>query len=57
MGELTHFDESGRSKMVDVSEKELTLREAVASGIISMKAETFQMIMNKEIVKHAFHVT
>jgi cyclic pyranopterin phosphate synthase len=51
MRELTHFDESGRSKMVDVSEKELTLREAVASGIISMKAETFQMIMNKEIVK------
>ena len=51
MGELTHFDESGRSKMVDVGEKELTLREAVASGIISMKAETFQMIMNKEIVK------
>ena len=51
MCELTHFDESGKSKMVDVSEKELTLREAVASGIISMKAETFQMIMNKEIVK------
>jgi len=51
MGELTHFDESGKSKMVDVSEKELTLREAIAFGIISMKAETFQMIMNKEIVK------
>lgn len=51
MGDLTHFDESGKSKMVDVSEKELTLREAIASGIISMKAETFQMIMNKEIVK------
>jgi len=51
MGELTPFDESGKSKMVDVSVKELTLREAVASGIISMKPETFQMIMNKEIVK------
>lgn len=51
MGELTHFDESGKSKMVDVSEKELTLREAIAVGIISMKAETFQMIMHKEIVK------
>jgi cyclic pyranopterin phosphate synthase len=51
MDRLTHFDEKGRSKMVDVSEKEITLREAVASGVISMKPNTFQMIMNKEIIK------
>lgn len=51
MDRLTHFDETGRSKMVDVSEKEITLREAVASGVISMKPDTFRMIMNKEIVK------
>ena len=51
MSRLTHFDETGRSKMVDVSEKEITLREAVASGTISMKPDTFRMIMNKEIVK------
>ena len=51
MDRLTHFDEAGRSKMVDVSEKEITLREAVASGIISMKPDTFRMIMNKKIVK------
>lgn len=51
MDRLTHFDEKGRSKMVDVSEKEITLREAVASGVISMKPDTFQMIMHKEIVK------
>ena len=51
MDRLTHFDEAGRSKMVDVSEKEITLREASASGIISMKPDTFRMIMNKKIVK------
>ena len=51
VGKLTHFDEKGRSKMVDVSEKEITLREAVASGVISMKPHTFRMIMNKEITK------
>lgn len=51
MDRLTHFDETGRSKMVDVSDKEITLREAVASGIVSMKPGTFKMIMHKEIVK------
>ena len=51
MDKLTHFDEMGRSKMVDVSEKKITLREAVASGVVSMKPDTFRMIMHKEIVK------
>ena len=51
MGKLTHFDKMGRSKMVDVSEKKITLREAIASGVISMQPDTFRMIMNKEIVK------
>jgi len=51
MDRLTHFDEKGRSKMVDVSGKEITLREAVASGVISMKPDTFRKIMNNEIVK------
>ncbi len=37
--------------MVDVSGKEVTLREAVASGVISMKPGTFRMIMHKEITK------
>ena len=37
--------------MVDVSGKEATLREAVASGVISMKPGTFRMIMHKEITK------
>ena len=32
--------------MVDVSEKEITLREAIASGSVTMKPDTFRMIMN-----------
>jgi cyclic pyranopterin phosphate synthase len=51
MAQLTHFDEKGRSRMVDVSEKGVTLREAVAQGTISMKAETFAMIMHKKMKK------
>lgn len=42
--ELTHFNESGRAKMVSVGEKEDTKRVAVAKGSISMGVETFQMI-------------
>ena len=38
MSELTHFDESGASRMVDVSGKEVTLRTARASGCVRMRA-------------------
>ncbi|MGI9255148.1 MAG: cyclic pyranopterin monophosphate synthase MoaC, partial [Thermomicrobiales bacterium] len=41
---LTHFDESGRARMVDVGEKEVTHRIAVASGTIVAKPETIAMI-------------
>ena len=51
MNDLTHFDESGRSRMVDVSEKTPTLREAVATGTVSMLPETFERIMNGRIQK------
>ena len=51
MSKLTHFDETGKSRMVDVSDKEITLREAVAGGEISMDPDTYRMIMNEEIVK------
>ncbi len=51
MSELTHFDKSGRSTMVDVTQKPETVREATASATVSMKQETFQMIMDKNIKK------
>ena len=34
MGELTHFNEQGRARMVDVTEKAVTHRRAVAAGEI-----------------------
>ena len=48
---LTHFDESGRAKMVDVTGKDVTAREAVAKGSILMKPETLRLIRNGEIKK------
>ena len=48
---LTHFDESGRAKMVDVTEKGVTAREAVALGSIHMKPETMKLVQQGEIKK------
>ena len=36
--ELTHFDESGAARMVDVSGKEISVRTATAEGTVTMKA-------------------
>ena len=44
MTEFTHFDEKGNAKMVDVSEKEITKREAKATGVITMSLECFNLI-------------
>jgi cyclic pyranopterin phosphate synthase len=49
--ELTHFDEEGRARMVDVSDKAETARMAVARGRITMKAETFERIRSGLIAK------
>ena len=43
---LTHIDENDRPKMVDVSDKDVTTRIAVASGIIKMSREAFDAIKN-----------
>jgi len=51
VSELTHFDEQGRSRMVDVSGKGETLRVAVARGSITMNPETFGLIQDKKIAK------
>jgi len=51
MTQLTHFDEQGASRMVDVSDKEVTDRVAVAHAKITMKTETFQLIVDKKIQK------
>ncbi len=48
---LTHFNENGRSRMVDVSEKADTEREAVAKGSIIMKPETVKLIKEGKMKK------
>ena len=44
MEELTHLDDAGRPRMVDVTEKPDTVREAVAKGTVRMQAGTLQLI-------------
>src|SRR4030065_1993342 len=51
MPKLTHFDKKGRAKMVDVSKKTETLREAVVRGSIFMNPKTFKQIMSGKIAK------
>ena len=45
MPKLTHFDGDGHAHMVDVSDKEITARVAVASGNVTMTPETLALIM------------
>ncbi len=48
---LTHFDEEGRAKMVDVTQKSITERIALVEAYVYMKPETLRMILSKEIAK------
>src|SRR3569832_738117 len=45
MGKLTHLDQKGQARMVDVGEKPVTAREALAEGRVRMNAETFAKAM------------
>ncbi|SHF26486.1 cyclic pyranopterin phosphate synthase [Caloramator proteoclasticus DSM 10124] len=49
--DLTHFNEEGRARMVDVGEKDDTKRIAVARGYIEMKKETLEAIKQGTIKK------
>ena len=44
MADFTHFDESGRAHMVDISAKGDTVRTATAAGRVLVNAETFHLI-------------
>lgn len=48
---LTHLDDNNRPKMVDVTDKSDTKREALASGVIAMSKEAFDAIIKNEIKK------
>jgi cyclic pyranopterin phosphate synthase len=51
MADLTHFDESGASRMVDTSAKAETLREARASGLVRMDPATAVLIRDRALAK------
>jgi cyclic pyranopterin phosphate synthase len=51
MKKLTHLDEKGRARMVDVSEKPATLREATARAFVYMKKETLKLVQEGGIQK------
>ncbi len=48
---LTHLDDSGQARMVDVSEKEITERTAIAAGEIHMQPSTARLISEHGIAK------
>ena len=48
---LTHLDEDGRARMVDVSDKAVTLREATASGLVTMRPATLAMVIEGKAPK------
>lgn len=50
-GKLTHVDEQGRASMVDVGDKDVTERVAVARGAVHMKPETLQLIIEGNVKK------
>ena len=51
MADLTHFDERGASRMVDIGEKPITTRVAVAEACITMQPETLQLIRDRKFAK------
>jgi cyclic pyranopterin phosphate synthase len=46
MNRLTHLDEQGQARMVDVGAKAVTTRSATAEAVISMRPETLQLIVD-----------
>ena len=48
---LTHFDKNGNPSMVDISQKDTTVRVAVANGKIIMKPNTLKRILDLDIKK------
>ncbi len=51
MAELTHFDAKGKSRMVDVSDKDETERVAVAAGSVVMAPDTMKLITEGGVKK------
>lgn len=48
---LTHFNEDGRARMVDVSEKQQTFRQATASATVILNSETYELVLEGKMKK------
>jgi len=48
---LSHVDQAGRARMVDVGAKPITVRTAVAAGAIRMSSEAFQLVADQAVAK------
>src|SRR2546430_15936385 len=48
---LSHVDEAGRARMVDVGVKPVTVRTAVAEGAIRMSREAFRLVADQQVAK------
>ncbi len=51
MSDLSHFDEHGASRMVDVGEKDVTFRMARAENFVRMQSETLTLILDRKVAK------
>ena len=51
MSKLTHVDETGRARMVDVGHKAVSAREAVAEGFVAMSPDTLRAIAEERVPK------
>jgi cyclic pyranopterin monophosphate synthase len=51
MAGFSHLDDSGRARMVNVTEKQSTLRVARAKGLVKMSAQTLVQIRNRSLAK------
>ena len=51
MNQLSHFDGRGASRMVDVGQKDVTVRKATASGRVRMEESTLRLIRDRKAAK------
>ena len=54
---LSHIDESGKASMVDVSDKDVTSRVAIASGKISFPSEVFKILKTQDFLSKKGSIT
>lgn len=51
MAKLTHIDEEGNARMVDVGAKQVTERRAVAEGFVTLSAEALRAVLDGQLKK------